>query len=265
MSAQLSRQNIDRQKRRRLIVVRRRRLRFGVALLLGFFAVTAYTVFSMVERSTAQVTGTELLVVDKPATGGPVDAAGPMYPVFARLDTRNLVLPVAAQAATIIAYHPLMDDRAVPLSPVGDQVNGGVLARTLKRVFSEASAVRYYMIEDKERNLSGTGCVDVGAPAGTPIVSPVSGVVTGVTEYSLYGKYPDVQIDIAPDGVGDVTISLLFVDEPNVTIGEVVVEGKTQLGKVRAPQGDLGEGLAEFTRDAGSHVHIQAISGIPGD
>ncbi len=226
---------------------------------------TAYTVFSLVERSTAQVTGTELLVVDKPAAQGPVDAAGPMYPVFARLDTRNLVLPVAAQAATIIAYHPLMDERAVTLTPVGDQVNGSVVSRSLKRVFSEASAVRYYLIKDKERNLSGTGCVNVGAPAGTPIVSPVSGVITGVTEYTLYGKYPDVQIDIAPDGVGDVTLSLLFVDEPTVTIGQVVVEGKTQLGKVRASQGDLGEALAEFTRDTGSHVHIQVIRGIPGE
>jgi hypothetical protein len=32
---------------------------------------------------------------------------------------------------------------------------------------------------------------------------------------------------------------------------------------VRAPQGDLGERLAELTHDGGSHVHLQVTKDAP--
>jgi len=49
----------------------------------------------------------------------------------------------------------------------------------------------------------------------------------------LYGKYPDVQIDIRPEKTSGVTVSLLFIADPVVSIGDMVQAGKTQLGKVR--------------------------------
>lgn len=244
------------------MIVRRRRVRFLALFVASVLAVTAYAVTTLAGRSTAQVTGTDLLLAEDSAVAGPVDPDGPTHPVFARLLERNLVLPVAARSATIIAYHALGDERAVPLVPSGLQVNSGVVSRSISRVFSGESSVHYHVLKTEGRNPSDTDSVDIGAPAGTPIVSPVSGVVTGVTEYLLYGKYVDVQIDIAPEGVGDVTLSLLFVDEPAVTIGQTVEEGKTQLGKVREPQGDLGERIAEHTHDAGGHVHLQVIRGM---
>jgi hypothetical protein len=119
------------------------------------------------------------------------------------------------------------------------------------------------MLESTTPGLGGIGSVDVGAPTGTPIVATVSGVVTGVTEYLLYGKYTDVQIDIAPDGVSDATLSILFVDEPAVTIGQTIEAGKTQLGLVREPAGELGARIAELTHDSGAHIHIQVMRGTP--
>lgn len=225
-------------------------------------AVTAYAVSTLAERSTAQVTGEELLLADSSAATGPVDPDGPTHPVFAQIQDRNLVLPVAARDATIIAYHPLGDERAVALTPIGAKANGGVVSRSIARVFSGDASVHYYVLKGEGRSMADTGSVDIGAAAGTPIVSPVSGVVTGVTHYLLYGKYADVQVDIAPEGVGDVTLSLLFVDEPAVSIGQTVEEGKTQLGKVRQPEGDLGARIAEFTHGSGSHVHIQVTRGM---
>jgi len=262
MPAQLSRHQIARQKHRRRVVVRRRRVRFLALFLASILAVSVYTVTKLADRSTAQVTGTELLVTEASAATGPVDPEGPTFPVFARLNDRNLVLPIAARSATIIAYHPLGDERAAALIPTGVQTNDGVVSRTISRVFSGSSSIEYYVLKNEGRTQDDTGSVDIGAPAGTPIVSPVSGVVTGVTEYLLYGKYVDVQIDIAPDGISDVTLSLLFVDQPAVTIGQTVEEGKTQLGKVREPEGDLGARIAEYTHDSGSHVHLQVTRGM---
>ncbi|MCZ7664255.1 MAG: M23 family metallopeptidase [Thermoleophilia bacterium] len=212
---------------------------------------------SLADRSSAQVDEGRLLVADAASPASPVDAKGPQHPVFARLDGLNLSLPVLAGDATIIAYHPLGDERTVALTPIGSQINGGVVSRSIGRVFSGESSTRYYILKGSGRSAADTASVDVGAPADAPITSPVSGVVTGVKEYRLYGKYDDIQIDIRPKGISGVTLSLLFVKDPVVTIGQTLDEGKTQLGKVRAAQGDLGERLATLTHDSGSHVHIQ--------
>jgi len=243
--------------------VRQRRIRFFAIFVVATLAVTVYTVTSLAERSTAQVSEAELLVTDQHPDGGPVDPMGPTYPIFARIDDRNMALPVSAGDVTIIAYNPLLDERGIPLTPNGNRINGGVISRTLGRLFSGDSSINYYVLEGTAAGLGDTGSVDIGAPTGTPIVAPVSGVVTGVTDYMLYGKYADVQVDIAPDGVSDATVSILFVDSPAVTIGQTVEAGKTQLGTVREPAGELGARLAELTHDSGSHIHIQVMRGAP--
>jgi len=263
MSAHLSRHHIEREKRRRQVVVRRRRTRFLAIFVVAILAATAYTVTSLAERSTAQVSPAELLVAEQRSPDGPVDPTGPTYPVFARLDDRNLSLPVAAMNVTIIAYNPLLDERGIPLTPNGTRVNGGLVSRALNSVFSSDSSIKYYVLDSATSSLGGIGSVDIGAPTGTPIVAPVSGVVTGVTEYLLYGKYSDVQIDIAPDGVSDATLSILFVDEPAVTIGQTIEAGKTQLGLIREPAGELGARIGELTHDSGAHIHIQVMRGAP--
>jgi len=256
-------ERIERQKRRRQVVVRRRRTRFLAVVAVAMLTVTAYTITSLAKGSTAQVSDAELLVAEQQSADGPVDPTGPTYPIFARLDDKNLALPVAAKNVTIIAYHPLMDERGIAFTPKGTKVNGGVLSRGFSRLFSSDSSIKYYVLESKTPSLGDTGSVDIGAPAGTPIVAPVSGVVTGVTEYLLYGKYSDVQVDIAPDGVSDATLSILFVDEPAVTIGQTVEAGKTQLGKVREPAGELGDRIAELTHDSGGHIHMEMMRGTP--
>jgi len=223
----------------------------------------AYVVMSLANSTAAQVPEAELLAADQISTMNPVDAAGAQHPVFSRLGDTNLVLPVPAQDATIIAYLPLSDEGAESFTPVGEQVNGGVVSRSIEAVFAGDASVRYYILRGSGRVVTETGAVDVGAPPGTPITSPVSGVVVAVKTYKLYGKYDDVQVDIRPEGTSGLTLSVLLLEDPAVCIGQTVDEGKTQLGKVRAPQGDLGERLAELTHDEGSHVHLQVTKDAP--
>lgn len=211
---------------------------------------------------------TERLGEDALPTGGgrssaaPIASGGVERPVFARLGDRNLLLPVAAGDATIIAYRAVSDDRALALTPIGEQANSNALIRFFRRVFSSPPAVRYYLLEGAEGE--PTTSVLVGAPPGSIVKAPISGVVTGVKEYMLYGKYADVQIDIRPEKSSGVTVSMLFIADPVVSIGEVVTAGKTQLGKVRECPQELGKTLAVYTHDSGSHVHLQ-VSGEPVD
>ena len=244
-----------RRKRRHTALHRRRRIRFALGFAGLCLVVAGIVIATSVGDSTSQITTEGLLVSDTPSPSAPVAATGEAHPAFARLDDRNLLLPVAASDVTIIAYQPVSDERAVSLSPIGEQANSNGLVRFFRGVFSGEPSVRYYLLEGAEG--SPTSSVLVGAQPGSPVTSPVSGIVTAIKEYKLYGKYDDVQIDIRPEKTSGITISLLFISDPVVSIGEVVSAGKTQLGKVRECPEELGKGLAQYTHDSGAHVHLQ--------
>jgi murein DD-endopeptidase MepM/ murein hydrolase activator NlpD len=99
--------------------------------------------------------------------------------------------------------------------------------------------------------------VDIGAAPGTPVVSPVTGTVVLVKRYHLYGKYPDVQIHIQPDGYADVDCVLIHIEDPKVKAGDRVVAGMTPLGAVRRLSDRINHQLGHYTTDAGDHVHLQ--------
>ena len=205
--------------------------------------------------STEQIDSQALLVGGARSPSAPVAATGEEHPAFARLGDRNLLLPVAAGDATIIAYKPVSDERAVALSPIGDQANANAVVRFFRGIFAGEPSVRYYLLDGEGGAV--TSSVMVGALPGSPVTSPVSGIVTAVKSYQLHGKYEDVRVDIRLEEMSGTTISILFVDEPAVSIGEVVTAGKTQLGKVRKCPEDLGATLAKYTHDSGSHVHLE--------
>ena len=125
------------------------------------------------------------------------------HPTFARLGDRNLLLPVAAGDATIIAYQAVSDERAVAAHPhrragqrqrVGALLPGDLLLEALGP-----------LLPARRRRRRRPTSVLVGAPVGLAGTAPISGVVTAVKEYLLYGKYPDVQIDIRPEKTSGIT------------------------------------------------------------
>jgi len=256
-SSEVSRQDPQvRRKRRQETLYRRRRIRlaagFGVLCLVIAGIVIAVTAGG----STAQVSAQGFLVNSDPSPSAAVSATGENRPAFARLGDRNLLLPVAARDVTIIAYQPVSDDRVVQFSPIGDRANTNALVGFFRGIFAGEPSVRYYLLPGEGTGPAGS--ILVGAAPGCPITAPVSGTVTTVKHYRLYGKYDDVQVDIRPEEMSGITISMLFVDEPAVSIGEVVTAGKTQLGKVRECPEELGKQLGVYTHDSGSHVFMQA-------
>jgi len=245
------------RRRRRKSLYRRRRIGLAVGLAVLCLVIAGVVIAVTAGGSTAQVDSQTLLASGGPSVSAAVTAAPESHPAFARLGDRNLLLPVRAKDATIIAYQPVTDGQAVEFSPVGEQANSHSIVRFFRRLFSGSAAIHYYLLEGKGK--VPTGAVLVGAPVGCPVTAPISGVVTAVKQYKLYGKYDDVQVDIRPEEMSGITFSLLFIDEPAVSIGEVVTAGKTAIGKVRACPEELGKQLSVYTHEDGSHVFMQAM------
>jgi len=223
---------------------------FGVLCLVVAGIVIAVTA----SGSTEQV-GSQALLDGQRAPSAPVAPDGEPHPTFARLGDRNLLLPVESSDATIIAYQAVSDDRAVAMSPIGERANANALVRFFRGIFSSEPLVRYYLLNGPYGEEPTS--VMVGAAEGSPVVAPISGSVIAVKEYMLYGKYPDVQIDIRPEQMSAVTVTLLFIEDPVISIGDIVTAGKTKLGNVRACPEDLGRRLTEYTHEAGAHVYMQ--------
>lgn len=238
--------------------VRKRRLRLlgAVALLL----VVAVTWTVVADASSKGPAAPEATAADTTATA--VASGGTPHPVFGRVEGKNLILPVPADETSIIAYHAVSDEDSVALEPLGERVNGNLVARGVERVVSGTSDIRYHVLENKGRVVTETGAVDIGAPAGTEVVSPVTGEVVSVKSYKLYGKYDDYQVDIRPKSASDIIVSLLLVASPQVHIKQSVEAGKTVIGAVREPVPELAERLTPLTGDSGSHIHLQ-VSASP--
>ena len=238
------------------MLYRRRRLRF----IMGFVAVCVLLVVVIVvavaaSRNSGQLTPEQMLAGGTRSPTAPFSASSEDRPAFARFGDRNLLLPVASADATIIAYQPVSDTRAVALTPVGQRVNVNGFVRFFRGLFSGTPAVRYYQLPGADNQ--PTTSVLIGAQPDTPVTSPVSGVVVRVRQYLLFGKYDDVQIDIRPEELGGTLITLLFINDPAVTPGTRVEAGKTLLGTVRRCPEEIGKILADFTHDSGSHINLQ--------
>ena len=249
------RDELLRQKRRLAQVQRRRRLRLAVAFGVLSLVVACVVIVAIAGGSTERVGPQAYLVNGERSPSAPVAINGEPHPAFARLDDRNLLLPVARADATIVAYQAVSDERAIEVNPIGERANANALIRFFRGIFSSEPLVRYYILDGPYGGRPTS--VMVGARVGSPVTAPISGSVVAVKEYMLYGKYPDVQIDIKPEQTSGVTLSLLFIEDPVVSIGDIVTAGKTQLGKVRSCPEDLGESLSVYTKEAGAHVYMQ--------
>jgi hypothetical protein len=238
-------------------VYRRRRVRFAAAFVVFCLAIAAVVIFATSDSSTTQVDTQALALLATPASdaAAPVATTGEERPAFARLGDRNLVLPVAASEATIIAYQPISDERTVALTPIGEKANTNALVRFFRSIFAGDASVRYHQLPGD--GPSPTNSVLIGAPAGSAVTSPVSGIVTGVKKYKLYGKHDDVQIEIRPESLSGTTVILMLISDPAVSIGTVVNSGKTPLGKVRECPPELANTISCYTHDSGAHIHLK--------
>jgi hypothetical protein len=182
--------------------------------------------------------------------------AGPPRPqVLALQGSIRLLLPVSR--VTAVGYHAAADG-SLPLRPVGRQVNQGLVGRVARSLFGTngGNGLRYYVLGGDEG--PATASLDVGAPVGTDVYSPVDGQVVGITPYILAGKHMGARIDIQPSGNPSLVVSLTHLrPDPNLNVGSTLAATTSKVGTIIDFARIERQALARVTQDAGNHVSIE--------
>jgi len=176
----------------------------------------------------------------------------------------SLDVPVTQGRITAIVYHATGTPDAIPLQPVGKQRNEGFLARIGDSLFGDGGrgGPSYYV--DSGGSGPDTGSVDVGAPAGTGVYSPVDGVVVSVQPYVLNGLQRGSIVQIRPDAAPAVIVTVGNLSRNlAVDVGLPVKASQTKLGTIVDLSKLLDQTIGHYTSDAGNHTSIQ-ISPAPG-
>ena len=168
----------------------------------------------------------------------------------------RIQLPISQATVTAIGYHG-GDLGGLALDPVGQQSNEGLFSRLVHWVFGgRGTGLRYYRMGGGEG--PPTGAVDVGAPAGTDVYSPVDGTVVSIRDDILNGRPYGNVIEIEPSGAPSVVVSLTRLrTDPALAVGSAVVAGSTKVGTVVDLSTVEEQALARHTRDAGNHVTLE--------
>jgi murein DD-endopeptidase MepM/ murein hydrolase activator NlpD len=241
----LTRQELDARRAARRRRERRRRAALAVLVALPIAAVVALAVGlsgSSGGRSPI-ATPPPSALADPVASSALVAARRPPDASIATAEGVELKLPVPREAITAIAFHPVDTPAALALHPEGGE--------------------DYEIAPRRDRPGPETAAVDVGAPAGTPVYAPVSGVVVSVAPYTVFGTTRGYEMAIAPTSVSGLVVRMTHLAAPGGVerprVGQAVRAGRTVVGEV-ADFSDVAEQeIAQFTNDSGNHVHIEVL------
>ncbi|HEY2309648.1 MAG TPA: hypothetical protein VGH46_00865 [Gaiellaceae bacterium] len=177
----------------------------------------------------------------------------PATEIVAQRGALSLQLPISQSRLTAIGYHTA-GDGALSLDPVGHQANEGVVQRIVHGIFGGGDASpKWYQLAG-----GGTSALDVGAPIGSDVYSPVDGNVVAIRPFIVEGKKYGSEIDIQPQNAPSLVVAVTqLVADPALTVGTSVVSGATKLGRVADLAAIERQALARYTNDAGNHVTLE--------
>src|SRR5262249_50124998 len=177
----------------------------------------------------------------------------PAIEIASQLGHVPLQLPISQTRLTAIGYHST-GDGALSLQPVGHQANEGLVQRVVHGIFGGGGgSPKWYQLAG-----GGTSALDVGAPIGSDVYSPVDGTVVAIRPFVVEGKTYGSEIDVQPQNAPSVVVAVTqLVADPALAVGTAVVSGATKLGRVADLAAVEQQALARYTNDAGNHVTVE--------
>ncbi len=257
-----------RSKRTRI----RRQRTIALAVVIAFLGIASVGAISMINN--AVKTGERRAALGSSvavAKPGPARAvvSGALTaqptPTFATFKGLQLHVPVQTNALTELGFHQASFTYAFPLktwlkdADLAKAGNKHGTGRNLQSAVGDDGRLTGLVLRLWRPNRPGRPdtAVDVGALAGSTVVSPVSGVVLKVKPYKLYGTYDDFQVHIGPDGYPTVDVVLIHLDNVLVKQGDRVEAGVTPIAHMRRLSNRFPLELASYTPGPGDHTHIQ--------
>ena len=259
------------RERRRRAQRRRRQALTGllacVALMLGAWLIWGGSSSDAKEDTRSAPRGTTVAR----AMNRPAERPEPT-PLFAAYRDVALRLPVPADELTELAFHQASYSYATHLTTrlptasteAAKKKRGTGRAAETNTVDAQGWLTGSVLRLWRDRPGKPDSAADVGALAGTSVLAPVTGEVLLVKAYKLYGKYPDFQIHIRPEGHDDLDVVLIHVTDPQVRRGDQVEGGVTEVGTVRRLSSRMRLQLSDYTTGPGDHTHVQLNRVKPG-
>jgi hypothetical protein len=245
-----SRLNGRRRVERRQARSARRARRVALLVLLSavFLVALGRTAFS---RSTERTS----VIIPRPSLATAAQTR-PTPEIVALRGPVRVQLPISQLRVTAIGYHAAHDG-SLSLNPVGHQVNEGLVQRIAHGIFGGGGgSPRWYQLSG-----GGTSAIDVGAPVGSDVYSPVDGTVVAIRPFVVVGRTYGSEIDIQPQTAPSLTVAVTqLVADPALTVGTSVISGATKLGRVADLAAVEKQALARYTNDAGNHVTVEVRS-----
>jgi murein DD-endopeptidase MepM/ murein hydrolase activator NlpD len=251
----------------------RRQRTIALGVVVAFLAIASVAAASMIGNAVR--TGQRRAV----ASSTPVAAAEPAparpsvsgaltaqpTPTFATFKNLELHLPVQARALTELGFHQASFTYAFPLKTFLKDADLDKAAekrgtgRKVETAVTSENRLTGSVLRLWRPNRPGRPdtAVDVGALAGSPVVSPVTGTVLRVKRYKLYGKYDDYRVHIGPEGYPTVDVVLIHLDNVLVKKGDRVEAGVTPIAQVRRLSNLMSLELGTYTAGPGDHTHLQ--------
>jgi len=184
-------------------------------------------------------------------------------PVMAASDGFRLHVPGAAPV--LVAYHEASRSESLPLVPLG-RVRSNANATRFDPPAAEADGLAYDVQVSRGRFPGPTTAVDVVLPHDAAVLSPVAGTVVQVRDYALYGRHPDVRIEIVPDDAPDRVVVLIHVEGPQVSVGEHVELGAPLATRARLfPFSSIVDRSTEPERYGHVHLEVKRLADLEPD
>jgi hypothetical protein len=223
----------------------------GATVVVLGLASFAYVQWGPVSEDRAS--GQTLPRSPSPTPSGTPAPRRPSVPL-ARWHGIELSVPVASPVC--VCYHEASYDYALPLHPFGR-----LLRDYNPTKFPNDGATTdgpgYVIMSSRGRSTPATSAVDVVTRMGAEFRSPVSGEVTKVKPYRLYGKYPDVEVMIRPDADFRYRVVMIHLAHVRVHVGERIVAGVTPLGVARPLP--FSSQIDYYVAGHRPHVHLQIV------
>ena len=111
----------------------------------------------------------------------------------------------------------------------------------------------------RERGTNGRSAVDVAVEPSTKVTAPIAGTVIRAGAYTLYCKYSDSYVVIAPDARPELEVKILHLRDLTVKAGQRVKVGDKVAGRAnKFPFTSQIDELSVATT-AWPHVHLEVV------